>query len=152
MRISAKADYALRALIEITAHGDGDPLTAEQIGRMQRIPVNSLRGILTELRQAGLLSGLRGHLGGWRLARRPELVTVADVLRAADGALVSVHELRPEAVFYNETAAILQQVWIATRSSIRDVVENVTLRDLVAGILPDGVSERTQDEESWRSH
>jgi DNA-binding IscR family transcriptional regulator len=80
------------------------------------------------------------------------LVTVADVLRAADGALVSVHELRPEAVFYNETAAILQQVWIATRSSIRDVVENVTLRDLVAGILPDGVSERTQDEESWRSH
>ena len=99
-----------------------------------------------------MLVAQRGQSGGWRMNKDPEQVTVADVIRAVDGPLVSIYGLRPEAVEYNEAAAVLQHVWIASRRSLRDVLESVTVRQLADGKLPRSVSSRTSDEDAWQPH
>ena len=152
MRVSAKADYALRALIEIANRDDGRPVSAEELGNLQEIPHGFLQAILADMRRAGIVASQRGQSGGWRFARRPADVSVADVIRAVDGPLVSVYGLRPEAVSYNESAEVLQHVWIAARSSLRDVFEHVTIRALADGKLPKAVSSRTASEDAWQPH
>src|SRR3954462_14242472 len=152
MRVSAKSDYALRALIELAGREDGAPVSAEELGRLQVIPHGFLQAILADLRRAGVVMSQRGQSGGWRMARPPESVRVADVIRAVDGPLVSVYGLRPEAVTYNESADVLQHVWIAARSSLRDVFEQVTIRSLPGGKLPRAGTSRTQSEDAWQPH
>lgn len=155
MRVSAKADYALRALIEMAARVDDDedrPVSAEELGRLQDIPHNFLQAILADLRKAGLVIAQRGQAGGWRLAGKAEDISVADVIRAVDGPLVSVYGLRPEAVSYNDKANVLQHVWIAARHSLRGVFEQVTVADLVAGSLPPEVAAHTADDDAWQPH
>ena len=152
MRVSAKSDYALRALIELAARADSGPVSAEELGRAQEIPHNFLQAILADLRRAGIVISQRGQAGGWRMARPPEDVSVADVIRAVDGPLVSVYGLRPEAVAYNESAQVLQHVWIAARSSLRDVFEKVSIKALADGRLPRSVTARTADEDAWQPH
>ena len=152
MRVSAKSDYALRALIELAAREDGSPVSAEELGKRQEIPHGFLQAILADLRRAGVVMSQRGQSGGWRMARPADSVTVADVIRAVDGPLVSVYGLRPEAVSYNESAEVLQHVWIAARSSLRDVFETVTIQALADRKLPDAVTSRTQSEDAWQPH
>ncbi len=152
MRVSAKADYALRALIEIAVRDDGRPVSAEELGRLQDIPHGFLQAILADRRRAGIVVSQRGQSGGWRMAARPADVSVADVIRAVDGPLVSVYGLRPEAVSYNPTAEVLQLVWIAARSSLREVFETVTIEGLAARELPPEVAARTEDEDAWQPH
>jgi Rrf2 family protein len=152
MRVSAKSDYALRALIEIAGQAGGEALSAEELGRRQDIPRGFLQSILADLRRAGIARSQRGQAGGWHMARDPGDVSVADVIRAVDGPLVSVYGLRPEAVSYNETAEPLQHVWIAARTSLREVFEQVTIASLAAKRLPDQVTDLTQHEEAWRPH
>jgi Rrf2 family protein len=152
MRVSAKSDYALRALIELAGREDGAPVSAEELGRLQDIPHGFLQAILADLRRAGVVMSQRGQSGGWRMARDPESVTVADVIRAVDGPLVSVYGLRPEAVTYNESAGVLQHVWIAARTSLRDVFEQVSIRSLADRRLPKAVTSRTQSEDAWQPH
>jgi Rrf2 family protein len=152
MRVTAKSDYALRALIEIASRTEEGPVSAEELGRRQDIPHGFLQSILADLRRAGIVMSQRGQSGGWRLATTPAEVSVADVIRAVDGPLVSVYGLRPEAVTYNEIASVLQPVWIAARSSLRDVLEHVSIADLATGKLPREVSSRTSDKDAWRPH
>jgi Rrf2 family protein len=155
MRVSAKADYALRALIEmaITARdAEGRPVSAEELGKRQEIPHGFLQAILADLRRAEIVSSQRGQSGGWRMARPPGEVSVADVIRAVDGPLVSVYGLRPEGVRYNENADVLQHVWIAGRRALRDVFEQVSIEDLARRSLPDAVTSRTADEDAWQPH
>jgi Rrf2 family protein len=155
MRVSAKADYALRALIEMGARVDGTqapPVSAEELGRLQDIPHNFLQAILADLRKAGIVHAQRGQSGGWRLAKDAAGVSVADVIRAVDGPLVSVYGLRPEAVSYNERADALQRVWIAARHSLRDVFEQVSVAHLASGKLPAAVARLTEDEDAWQPH
>ena len=155
MRVSAKSDYALRALIELGLRAQGDnprePVSADELGRLQEIPAGFLQAILADLRRAGVVASQRGQSGGWRLARPADQVSVADVIRAVDGPLVSVHGERPEAVHYNDTADSLQLVWIAARSSLREVCERVTIQDLAEHTLPDSVTKRV-DEDAWQPH
>ncbi len=152
MRVSAKSDYALRALIEIAARSDGAAVSAEEIGRLQDIPRGFLQAILADLRRADILVSQRGQAGGWRMVRDAGTVSVADVIRAVDGPLVSVYGLRPESVTYNDSAQALQHVWIAARSSLREVFEHVTIKALATQQLPDQVEALTQGEEAWRPH
>lgn len=152
MRVSAKSDYALRALIELAVRPDGGAVSAEEIGRLQDIPAGFLQSILADLRRAGVVASQRGQSGGWRLSRDAGDITVADVIRAVDGPLVSVHGERPEAVSYNESAGALQLVWIAARSSLREVCEEVTIASLADRTLPQSVAARTRDDEAWRPH
>jgi len=152
VRVSAKSDYALRALIELAQREDADPVSAEELGKLQQIPHGFLQAILADLRRAGLVMSQRGQSGGWRMARDAQSVSVADVIRAVDGPLVSVYGLRPEAVTYNESAEVLQHVWIAARSSLRDVFEQVSIRSLADAKLPEAVTSRTQTEDAWQPH
>src|SRR5262245_3194157 len=152
MRVSAKSDYALRALIEMASREDGRAVSAEELGRRQEIPHGFLQAILADLRRAGVVMSQRGQSGGWRMGRPASEVSVADVIRAVDGPLVSVYGLRPEAVTYNETADVLQHVWIAARDSLRDVFEHVSIQQLADRKLPDAVTTRTAREEAWQPH
>ena len=152
MRVSAKSDYALRALIEMAAHYQGKAVSAEELGKRQEIPHGFLQAILADLRRAGIVMSQRGQSGGWRLGRRAEEVSVADVIRAVDGPLVSVYGLRPEAVEYDETASGLQHVWIAARRSLREVFEQVSIQQLADARLPRAVTSRTGDEDAWSPH
>lgn len=152
MRVTAKSDYALRALIEIARRDDRSPVSAEELGRLQDIPHGFLQAILADLRRSGVVIAQRGQSGGWRLNRDAADISVADVIRAVDGPLVSVYGLRPEAVNYNESAAVLQHVWIAGRHALRDVFEQVSVRQLADGKLPKSVTSRTSDEDAWQSH
>jgi Rrf2 family protein len=127
-------------------------VSAEQIGKAQDIPHGFLQAILADLRRAGVVVSQRGQSGGWRLARPAAEVSVADVIRAVDGPLVSVYGLRPEAVDYGESAKVLQHVWIAARRSLRDVFEQVSIQHLADAELPAAVTSRTADEDAWQPH
>jgi Rrf2 family protein len=152
MRVTAKSDYALRALIEIASQSADSAVSAEELGRRQEIPRGFLQSILADLRRAGIVMSQRGQAGGWVMGSRAEDVTVADVIRAVDGPLVNIYGLRPEAVAYNDVASVLQPVWIAARSSLRSVFEHVTIADLAGGQLPRAVTRRANDEDAWLPH
>jgi Rrf2 family protein len=148
MRISARADYAVRAAVELAAAGEG-PTKGEVIAQAQAIPLKFLENILADLRHAGIVRSQRGAEGGYWLARPAADVTVADVIRAVDGPLASVRGGRPEDVAYEGAAVPLAQVWIAVRASLRNVVERVTLADIAAGRLPARVAKLAEDPEAW---
>ena len=135
MRVTAKADYAVRAAVELAAGGEG-PLKGEAIATAQDIPLRFLENILAELRHAGLVRSQRGAVGGYWLARPAEEITIADVIRAIEGPLASVRSERPEELSYTGTAAPLRDVWLALRVNIRAVLESVTLADVAAGEVP----------------
>jgi Rrf2 family protein len=149
MRISAKADYAVRAALTLAAAEDDKPIKGERIADAQGIPLKFLENILIDLRQAGLVASQRGPEGGYRLDGTPEEITVADVIRAVDGPLASVRGGRPEQAAYDGPAEGLQTVWIALRSGIRGVLENVTLADVVGGTMPKHVVDLAQEPDAW---
>src|SRR5919206_2914321 len=135
MRVSAKADYAVRAMVELAAAERG-PLKAERIAQAQEIPLKFLENIMTDLRQAGLVRSQRGAEGGYWLARPAAEITVADVIRAVEGPIAHVRGVRPEDVDYAGSARPLRDLWIALRANMRAVLETVTLADLARGELP----------------
>ena len=150
MRLSARADYALRAAIELAASGDGH-VTAEQLARAQKIPAKFLEAILTQLRRAGLVRSQRGPDGGFWLARPAGEISLADIIRAIDGPLVGVRGERPENVGYTGAAEPLQAVWIALRANERAILEEVTLEHIVSGNLPASVRKLADDPAAWAS-
>jgi Rrf2 family protein len=151
VRVSAKADYALRAAVELAAAGEG-PLKGERIAQAQQIPSNFLENILADLRNAGLVASRRGADGGYWLARPAGEVSLADVIRAVDGPLANVRGVRSEQVEYTGTAEPLRDVWVAVRASLRAVLENVTLADLARGELPESVKALAADPDAWAPH
>jgi len=136
----------------MAARTDGKAVSAEELGKLQDIPHGFLQAILADLRKADIVLSQRGQSGGWRMARSADSVSVADVIRAVDGPLVSVYGLRPEAVEYNDRADVLQHVWIAARDSLREVFEQVSIAQLAARNLPEAVTERSAREEAWQPH
>ena len=149
MRVSARADYALRAVSELAA--ETRTLTREQIAERQEIPVDFLQHILLELKHAGIVMSQRGNGGGFRLARPPREVRLADVIRAVDGPMANVRGQRPELVAYTGAAENLRNVWIAVRASLRDILESTTLQDVVDGTLPPRVDALTRVPDAWVS-
>jgi Rrf2 family protein len=136
MRISAKADYAVRAMVELAAAHDEKPVNAERIATAQGIPLNFLENILGELRHAGLVRSHRGAEGGFRVAKDGSQITVADVIRAVEGPLASVRGAPPEESHYRGACETLPRVWIAVRANLREVLEQVTITDVANGHLP----------------
>jgi Rrf2 family protein len=152
VRLSAKADYALRAVAELAAAGSERPVKGEQIASAQEIPPKFLENIMLELRHAGLVRSQRGVEGGYWLARPPAEITLAEVIRAVEGPLASVRGERPERLEYAGAAEPLGLVWIAVRANLRAILEAVTLADLAAGALPAAVLALTEDAEAWAPH
>jgi Rrf2 family protein len=153
MRISAKTDYAIRAAVEMASvSSDGRLVKAESVADAQDIPLRFLLGILNELRHAGIVESRRGTDGGYRLARRPGDITLADIIRAIDGPLANVAGTRPEALRLSGSAAPLQDVWVSLRSNIRAVLEHVTLADVVDGDLSAEIVELAAADDAWAPH
>jgi Rrf2 family protein len=148
VRVSAKADYGVRAALELAAAGDG-PVKGEQIADAQDIPLKFLENILIDLRHAGLVQTQRGPAGGYWLTRPAEEVAIGDVIRAVEGPLASVRGEPPEGVAYTGAAESLQTVWIALRANLRAVLDEVTLADVVAGRLPRQLVELTERPDAW---
>ncbi len=152
MRISAKADYAVRAMVELAAAAPDTPVKAEALAAAQSIPVKFLENILAALRRAGLVTTRRGMAGGYLLSRDAADIALAEVLRAVDGPLAAVQGVRPNELSYAGSAARLPEVWVAVRASLRDVLEHVSLADVADGTLPAVVSEWARHPDSWRAH
>ena len=139
MRVSAKVDYALRAMLELASAGG--LVKGEQLANAQGIPRKFLETILLELRHEELVASQRGVEGGYTLARRAEEISVADVIRAVEGPIATVRGVRPEEVEYVGAAAALQPLWIELRAAMRDVLEGTTLSDLVGRVRGSEVSD-----------
>ncbi len=150
MRLSARADYALRAAIELAASGSGH-VTSDQLAKAQQIPAKFLEAILTQLRRAGLVRSQRGPDGGFWLARPASEIALADIIRAIDGPLLGVRGERPENLGYIGAAEPLQTVWIALRANERAILEDVTLEHVVTGDLPASVRKLADLPGSWQS-
>jgi Rrf2 family protein len=151
MHVTAKADYAVRAVIELADSAQDSPRKVDEVARAQSIPVSFLENILTQLRSSGIVRSQRGPEGGYWLARPADEVNLADIIRAVEGPLVGVRGQRPEEVEYAGSAESLQQVWIALRANLRNVLENVTVADVAEGKLPKEVLALTRAEEAWQT-
>src|SRR3954454_11760683 len=147
MRLSARVDYALRAVCELAAADS--PRTVEQLSGAQRIPNKYLEAILGALRRSGLLRSQRGPDGGYRLARPTAEISIADVIRAIDGPLATFRGERPEDLTYSGAAEPLQEVWIALRASERLILDEVTLEHIASGKMPQRVRTLIADRAAW---
>jgi Rrf2 family protein len=148
VKVTAKADYAVRATLELAQVDDG-LIKGERIAQAQSIPLKFLENILIDLRHAGIVHAQRGAEGGYRLARDPAEVTLGEVIRAVEGPLASVRGEPPEAVSYQGAAENLQTVWIAVRASLRTVLDDLTLAEVVDGKLPQRVRRLTEQPDAW---
>jgi Rrf2 family protein len=152
VRVSAKVDYAVRAMCELAAHEADRPLKAEQLATAQEIPLSYLENILVDLRRGGLVRSLRGQDGGYRLARDASAITIADIIRAVEGPLADVRGVRPEKISFSGSAAGLRDVWLATRVGLRRVLERVSIGDVVRGSLPEDVRRLLDDPDALVAH
>ncbi len=149
MRISARADYAVRAALQLAVPRDDRPLKAEAIADAQDIPHKFLESILNDMRRGGLVLSRRGGNGGYLLAKPAESISIADVIRVVEGPLVSVRGVRPPELSYTGPAESLLPLWIALRSNVREILEGVSLADVASGRLPAEVSALTDTPKAW---
>lgn len=152
MRISAKVDYAVRAAVELATHAEDERLTtSEDIASAQDIPHAFLTNILQSLRQAGIVSSKRGPVGGHKLAKPAKEIRIADIIRAIDGPLAGVSGQHPEELDFKGSAKPLQQVWIAVRANLREILEHTTVADIAEDTLPKIVEKRAANDDAWLS-
>ncbi|RIV39773.1 RrF2 family transcriptional regulator [Micromonospora radicis] len=148
MQISARGDYAVRAALSLAA-AYPSLLSTQTISVEQDMPRKFLEAVLADLRRAGVVRAQRGAEGGYALARPPREVTIGSVLRAVDGPLAGIRGLRPEETSYEGVAQHLPELWVAVRASLRRVVDEVSLADLVGGRLPAHVRRLTTMPDAW---
>lgn len=141
MDISARADYAVRAMLTLAAEGGGAPVSVDRLAGEQDLPRKFLGAIVADLRRAGLVTSRRGAAGGYLLAREAAQISVGDVIRAVDGPLAEIRRQRPQDLRYEGAAEHLPTVWVALRAALRDVLDDTSLADIVAGDLPSLVTE-----------
>jgi Rrf2 family protein len=149
VRVSAKADYAVRASVELAAGYDAGPMKGDQIAAAQDIPVRFLENILGDLRNGGIVESRRGVEGGYLLSRPADEIALADVIRAVDGPLANVGGARPEALTYEGAAEPLRDIWVAVRAALRGVLEETTVADVAAGKLPKDVRDLIRQPDAW---
>ena len=147
MRVGIRADQAIRVLAELAVHPS--PLSAAGLAAATDVPRSSLTAVVRDLRQARLIETRKGVVGGVRLRVPPDRITVADVIRAIEGPLVTIGEDRPSDVVYNGSAKRLVEVWVAARAALRQVLESVTVADVASGTLPDSISMLVEQPDAW---
>ncbi len=151
MHVTAKADYAVRAVVELADSAQDSPRKVDEVAQAQKIPVSFLENILTQLRSSGIVRSQRGPEGGYWLAQPADEVNLAQIIRAVEGPRVGIRGQRPEEIEYVGSAESLQQVWIALRANLRKVLEHVTIADVAAGKPPKEVLALTREEEAWQT-
>ncbi len=148
MQISAKTDYAIRALLNLAVH-EPDLVKVDVIVKEQGLPRKFVEAILGELRRAGIVRSQRGVEGGYGLARPAAEVTLGAVIRAVDGPLAEVRGLRPNETTYTGVAENLPDVWVAVRSALRRVLDEVTLSHVLSGKHPPHVRNMIESPDAW---
>ncbi|CAM3989946.1 Rrf2 family transcriptional regulator [Janibacter anophelis] len=152
MDISARSDYAVRAMLTLAASGEGGtPVSVVRLAAEQELPRKFLEAILADLRRAGLVTSRMGATGGYLLARPAERIAVGDVIRAVDGPLAEVRGERPQSTSYEGAATHLRTVWVAVRSSVRSVLDGTSLADVLSGEFPDAVSDAVAAPGAWEN-
>lgn len=155
MRISHKVDYGVRAVValaRIVAAEPGSPVKRDRLAEAESIPGKFLDDILRQLRYADILRSHRGPDGGWSLAMPPEQITAADIIRVLEGPLASVRGVRPDQLAAEGAQEPFVSLWVAVRTSLRSVLEVVTIADLAAGRLPESVVNLTHVPGAWDKH
>jgi Rrf2 family protein len=152
MRMSAKAEYAVRAMTQLAAEPPGILIKTDDLAKAQGIPAQFLVDILSALRADRLVRSQRGRDGGYELARPADQISIADVLRCIDGPLASVRDIGLGDLPYSGPTAALTDVWRALRASMRAVLEDTTLSDVALGALPDHVSQMAHDYLTQEDH
>ena len=147
MQIPAKAEYAIRALLTLAASDVS--VSAEHLAQEQALPAKFLGAILSDLRRGGLVTSQRGPEGGFKMARDPDTISIADILRVVSGPMAGVRGMRPETLVYEGEATHLREVWVAVRGALREVLEHVTLGQVLRGDLPEVVTRFSTDPDSW---
>jgi Rrf2 family protein len=151
VRLNARVDYGLRAVVELAAASASvdRPVTAERLASAQDIPPKFLESILLQLRRGDIVCSQRGPEGGYWLARPAEEITLGDVIRVIDGPLANIRGQRPEHVGYRGAAEALQEVWIALRASEREILDSVTVANVARHQLPKRVRTLVSDPGAW---
>ncbi len=147
--ISAKSDYAVRALLALATHGP-DPVRGDLLAQDQHLPKKFLDAILADLRRAGLVRSTRGADGGYHLARAASQITLGQVIRAVDGPLAEIRGRRPEETSYHGAAAHLPEVWVAVRSALRGVLDETSLEQVLTGDFSERIRELTAEPDAWQ--
>lgn len=150
MQISAKTDYAVRALLTLASRSP-DLVKVDVLTVQQGLPRKFVEAILSELRRAGLVRSQRGADGGYALARPADEITIGAVIRVVDGPLAEVRGLRPHETAYTGVAEHLPDVWVAMRSALRTVLDETTLEHVLTGNLPPHVRRMAQEPDAWVS-
>ena len=148
VRITAAVDYAVRAVLELAVR-PGERVKGDVIAESQKISFRFVERLLGDLRRAGIVASQRGNEGGYWLAKPAAEISVADVIRAVEGPLADVHGTPPEELEQPGPAEVMRELWVATRSSLRSVLETVTFADLAAGTLPDSVRALLDADDAW---
>jgi Rrf2 family protein len=148
VEISAKSDYAVRALLELAERAPA-LVKIDQIISDQKLPRKFVEAILGDLRRAGLVRSMRGADGGYALARPASEISIGAVIRAVDGPLAEVRGLRPDEMEYTGLATHLPSLWVAVRASLRRVLDETSIAQLLSGKLPPHVKKLVDDPESW---
>lgn len=148
MQVTARSDYAVRAMLHLTAAWPGS-VSAQAVAAAHGMPAKFLETVMATLRRQTLVQGHRGNSGGFSLARDPQLITVGEILRAIDGPLVGVRGQRPNDLVYDGCAEHLTEVWVAARAALREVLDHVTLQQIHTGALPIGVTAPARQPGAW---
>ena len=153
MDISARTEYAVRAMLALAQaqEVDAGPISVESLAQRQDLPRKFLEAIVADLRAADLVVSTRGARGGYTLARPASGVSLGDVFRAVDGPLAEVRGLRPHETSYEGVAQHLPTVWVAVRVALREVLDDTSLADVLAGDLPPSVRAKADAPDAWRN-
>jgi Rrf2 family protein len=149
VRITARVDYAVRAMVELARAEPGVPVKGDAIAATQGVPWKFAEGLLADLRKAGLVASSRGSTGGYWLARPAGEIAVADVIRAVEGPLADVRGVAPEDLPGDGPSPAVRELWVATRAALREVLEATTIADLAGGHLPPAVADRLRSPGAW---
>lgn len=151
MEISAKAEYAVRAMLQLTEAADDSLVSTAVLAEAQGLPRKFLEAILLDLRRAELVHSVRGPRGGYQLARPATEIAVGDILRAVDGPLAEVRGRRPQDTTYDGVAQHLPTLWVAVRASLRGVLDATSLEQLRSGNLPDAARSLSESPDAWEN-
>lgn len=149
VQISARGDYAVRAALGLAA-AYPNTVSTQELATAQDMPRKFLEAVLADLRRSGLVRGRRGVEGGYALSRPPAEIAIGDILRAVDGPLAEVRGMRPEETTYGGTAVHLPQLWVATRAAVRNVLDEVSLAQVLSGRLPARIRRLTAQPGAWQ--
>lgn len=152
MNVSARTEYAIRAMVHLATTESTEPRTLDSVAEQGDLPRRFMEAIFADLRRAGLVTSIRGARGGYVLPRPAEQIMVGDIMRAVDGPLWEVRGLRPQDTEYRGATRHLPTLWVAVRASLRAVLDTTTLAELASGAFNDHVTALTTSADAWTNH